>query len=138
MIRNTPEGTRAWIRSRETILFAWPRSLDENRSGVKTPALFLVERPTERYNLSTGRVYRLLSSSFTFFHWCSGVRDRPDVVLDRGQNWPGLAGNARISDGSSLNTVHLPTLLRKLNGINRVSVSVFPSFLCVLCAILVS
>lgn len=45
-------------------------SLDENRSGVKTPALFLVQRPTERYNLSTARVSLPLASSFTFFHWC--------------------------------------------------------------------
>ena len=34
---------------------ARPRSLSlgENRPGVKTPALFLVQRPTQRYNLST-------------------------------------------------------------------------------------
>lgn len=71
-------------------------SLGENRSGVKTPALFLVQRPTERYNLSTVRVSFPLASSRSRSFIDAGVRDYPDVDLDQGQNWPVLVGSTAI------------------------------------------
>lgn len=102
--------------------FARPRSLSfgENRSGVKTPALFLVQRPTERYNLSTRFELLSLSLPLSRSFIDAGVRHRPDVRSGPG---PKLTGSCRehirFAGGSSLNiTVHqsLPPQSRESTG----------------------